>query len=321
MVLLVTVSIAATYDYWREVVSPFANKRMEIHDSIIDRTALSPYRYRLLAPWLAEIAHRPLLASLEKPEALSLTYATFNGIVITFGMLCIFGYLRIWYQPIPALAGCLYVAALIPLAMADHFFQPWSWLQFGLFPLAILLIHRQKWILLGLVIFVGSVNRETGLFLALLYPACCFRPRQGAAEGLSPWQRWQPAVLAAGYLAIWAVVFLGLRIALGHEPHMRSIAGFWELNVDNHHVRDTILHMFLFFSGPVILAIFGVRNAPKLAIRALWIVPPYLAAFAIFSVWSEVRVLLPIQIMLLPLALAALTTPVTNSQDTQVNTN
>jgi len=47
-----------------------------------------------------------------------------------------------------ALVGTLFVAATIPIALRDHYFQPWSLLEAGLFSAALLAILRKRYWLL-----------------------------------------------------------------------------------------------------------------------------------------------------------------------------
>ena len=74
-----------------------------------------------------------------------------------------------------------------------------------------------------------------------------------------------------------------------------------------------MLFLVVLFVGPLVFAaIIGVSNR-TVPPQALWIaaatVPVYFAGWLVFALWGEVRVLLPILIVAMPLVLAAFSEP------------
>lgn len=58
-----------------------------------------------------------------------------------------------------------------------------------------------------------------------------------------------------------------------------------------------------------IFALFGVLRAPAFVRRSALVIPAYLATVAIWGIWWEVRLLMPLYPLLLPLALSYLFEP------------
>ena len=58
-----------------------------------------------------------------------------------------------------------------------------------------------------------------------------------------------------------------------------------------------------------IFALFGLPRAPAFVRRSALVIPAYLAVVAIWGIWWEVRLLMPLYPLLLPLALSYLFEP------------
>lgn len=196
--LLLILSVAAVIAgvYVRQVEKPFLDERLELHNQIIRGTALSPYRYRVLVPFTAEVFTRALLVILPQKAAFHLCYAIYDAdesptpithiedsdvkaaffisyaiydlMAIFFLLASLFLWLRTWFNREQALIGVLFIAGTMPITLQDNQFQGWSLLEAGIFSGALFAIHRKRYWLLVFLAAVGSLNRET----AFLYLFC-----------------------------------------------------------------------------------------------------------------------------------------------------
>jgi hypothetical protein len=69
----------------------------------------------------------------------------------------------------------------------------------------------------------------------------------------------------------------------------------------------------LFLGGFWLFAVLGFRFAPRLVRQAALIVPLYLVVIAIWGVWNEVRLLMPLYPVLIPLGMSFIWRPSTRN--------
>ena len=154
--------VVDAYLYSTLVVQPQWDSGALLHGAIADGTAESPYRYRILVPWLAETASRVI--------GLERAYLLFYFVVFPLALCSLVRLLRTWYPTSVALMGTLVVAAVLPLSFRDHYFQPATWLELVLMIWALQLLARPvvdlRWY--AIVSVVAVLNRETGVLLGLL---------------------------------------------------------------------------------------------------------------------------------------------------------
>ncbi len=301
----VAVSLAAclTYNYMTHIERPNLQRRVELHREILRGQAPSPFRYRLLVPLAAEAGARALGATgLVGPGwALSLAYVAHNLVALTAFFLALFYFLRRFHAPPLALLGVLFVGALLPVTLRDHYFQPWSLLEAALFGLAYLCTASgRSWPLWPLTL-LACLNRSTGVFLPVIFLL-------GALQPLRPGRGWLRANRGAlargvGLLALAAAVLLGLRLSQGQSPHVHSLAHFWAQNTSAGALLKAGLHWAIFFGAGWLLLPRGLSQAPPALRRLLWLVPLYLVPVFLFGIWREVRLLLPLYPLLAAVAL------------------
>lgn len=284
-VALATATLALAHLYLRLIELPYVGERMALHADILAGVAESPYRYRVLVPVLTEALRRLLGVLVVDRIAFLLAFVALNIASIGYYLARTFLLLRRWMPQGGALACALLVACVMPVAFQDHAYQPWSFLEAGLFAHACsATLDRRGGAVLALTA-VATLNRETGLFVAALWPLTSFSTAPAALRITS-------ALRATLPLLVWASVYGALRIGLGHAAHVRSVAEMFALNV---RPRDLLLAAInlLVLLGPLWLLLRrGLRAAPDELRSLLWIVPPYLLFYLVFGRWLEVRVLL-----------------------------
>src|SRR5690349_9072048 len=111
VLIAVWLGVLDAYLYVTSVVQPQWDAAAQLHASMSNGTALSPYRYRILVPWVAEAASR--VVGLER------AYVVFYFVVFPVAMWSLVRLLRTWYSTSFAVMGVLLAAAVLPLAFRD----------------------------------------------------------------------------------------------------------------------------------------------------------------------------------------------------------
>lgn len=310
--VVLSVSGILTYLYYYTIDLPGLLPRLALHTDIIAGNADTPYQYRVLVPFTIEPAFRALSAYLPQTSAFLWSYLIYDFVAIAFVLAGLFMFLKLWFTPEQSLMGTLFAGASMAFALRDHYFQPWSILEAGLFTLALLLMFRRRYWLLALVVLIASFNRETAVFLPLTF---LITARHRSASGPIP-GRSRALLLAAGYFAIWLVVFAGLHLVRGNAELVDTLSEIWAVNINPAFAVKTATHLVLFLGAFWIFAILGLKRAPDFLRRGALVVPIYLAFIAVFGIWLEVRLLMPLYPLLIGLGLSYLYPPALVSEAT-----
>jgi len=299
-VILLSCALVLAYQYFAQVHYHFIEQSIARHREIVSGTAGSPYRYRVLVPFVLDPVIGLIARWTAYRNAFLGVYAAYDAFAIGFSLLATFAYLGRWFRSTMALAGTLYMAVMMTLALRDHYFMPWSWIEPGLVAVALSWLVRGRWAAILPLTVVAGLNRETGLIIPLLFCATSLAPgqRDGSTQrGAFAW--------CAAALAAWAIVFFGLRWVLGGAAPYSSVAELWRSNTEPLHLLRAVVQVGLFGGALWFLAPAGVRYAPEFVRRSALVVPLYLIGVLLFGMWYEVRLLIPLYPVVLPLALFA----------------
>lgn len=293
--IFVAASAVTALDYAFVAGAPALDARRDIHRSIFNHTATEPDRYRLLAPLVVEGAIRILLPSSPFDAAFDRVYAVFYLTAMTAMLWAIFAYVRVWFSDEQALIAVLLVASTLRITIRQHNYAPASYLEPTFVALALLLILRDRRVLLGCLIAIATLNRETAIFIVLLFAAT--QPLTGRNVKTS-----------LVYAAIWATVFVGVRYLLGPGERYWELERIWRTNISQPGL--TLYNLTAFLGVMWIFAIAGVGRAPGFVRRTALVIPAYFAVVAVWGIWWEVRLLLPMLPIVLTLSLSYLFDPV-----------
>jgi len=300
LALVASAAAVIAYRYFSLVDRPNLVPRLTLHQQILAGTAPSPYRYRMLAPLSAELLRR-VLNILGARQAFLLAYAIYDLVAILFSLIALYLWVRRWFSWELSLIGVLFIASTMPIALQNHYFQPWSLLEAGFFSLALLAIRAKRYGCLALLVLLATLNRETAVFIPLtLFVAYLEFP------GVSSRQDWKPLLLSLALLLEWAMVYGALRCLQGNAPHGLTVQALLTKNLSRINLLLALVHGGLFFGCFWLFVILGYRDAPPFVRRAARVLPLYLLAIAIWGVWYEVRLLMPLYPFLLPLGVSFL---------------
>jgi hypothetical protein len=285
---------------------------LRIQDGVIEGSVLSPYRYRVLSPFLLEGLMQPWIAAPGRAAALTQALAVFDLAGYAFQAVAVYIGLRAWFPPARAAAGWLFLACVCHVTFGYFLYHPWSILEVGFFAIGLAAWQAKRdWLLLPIVV-LAALNRETGVFIPL---AClagtwwamgAFQIRQNLSD-----RRIQ---LLIGYLLLSVAIFGLLRLLRGGAPPIDQLGDVLILNWSTDNRPRAFWGILLMFGVAWGFALRGLRKAPVDLRGACWVVLPYLVAFAVWGTWREMRLLTTLYPLLLPLALFAIAPPVSEPE-------
>lgn len=275
--------------------------RRDIHKGILNQSARAPDRHRVLAPVVMEVPTRVLARFMPYDTAYDRAALLFYLIAMAALVASQYAYLRVWFSTEQALIGVLLIACTLRITIRQHDYSPYSFLEPSFFALGLLaILHaRRGWF--ALLVAVATLNRETAIFLIALFAVT--QPMTKAT-----------VKFVAGYFGIWLVIFVGLRFLGGDAERYWTIDLVFRTNVSQWWLAafniTVLLGVFWIF------ALLGLPRAPAFVRRSALVIPAYLAAVAIWGIWWEVRLLMPLYPLLAPLALSYLFEPRREAQPT-----
>ncbi len=286
---------------WSVDLGPNAPKRAHRHALILQGEGKAPWAYRVLSPAVTEVAIQALSPVFERHIALPMAYMAWRLLWTSCLLLLFHGLLRTWLDPPGALAGTLLLAALQPASYLFYWYQPDSTPDLVLWTAAALLTLRGRgWWLVPLVL-IGGLNRESAVFTVLIHLALGW--------GREPLR----ALLlrAITIAAVWATVFMGLRLGLGPHPWSGGFPGLLLANLSH---PSWLAWATLSLGALWVLPWLSWRDQPQELRRlALALMLLYLPLQLVFGRIREVRLLLPLALFLVPMALIALRDPTSDS--------
>ena len=280
----------------------FADLRMRAHaelavtkfiPEVVAGTEFAPGKYRVLVPFF-----NTYLSRATGLTPLTVWYVT--RLLWFFAAYCVMHvYLRTWFTAERALTGVALVAASLPLTFTNSWPHPDHAAELALFPLAALAIARERDAWFAAVLPLAALNRETSVFLVLLYAVT--RPLTRTH-----------VIRTAAFAGEWLIVYAGLRIVRGYSPYDMWQAGrnLVDLTIPLPAAYDPYYRAYAYFVvalfGPMLAFALTARHAPLYVRRALLVVPAVVTVAFLFSNIIETRIFTPLYACLLPALLYAL---------------
>jgi hypothetical protein len=209
-------------------------------------------------------------------------------------------YLRTWFSPGEAFSGVAFTAATLPLTFTNSWPHPDHIPELALFTLGALAIARRADTLFAGALALAAFNRETSVFLVLLYLV---------AEPLTTARSLRTVLFGAEWFAIYA----GLRWMRGlrHYEYLQFWRNLTDLRLlppafDPYYRAYAYFGVVLF--GPLLYLALRSRGAPPFVHRALLVMPMFVLICFLFSSIIESRIFTPLYPLVLPAAMFALFT-------------
>jgi hypothetical protein len=245
---------------------------------------------RLLQFYVPELFHKVLLLSIEH------AYMLQRFLFVSLAFICFHLFLRRWFDARVSFSGVVLLAAIIPFAFHIGDLQESSPLLLLTFILGLWAIREDRRILIATVFLIGGMNNETMLILPLVY----------FLYNIVAFDVKRLAILCRDTL----LVSLPMVIAVGTIRYItrdRPVLGGrwqWSDNVEGL-LNGNVQHWgFLFMFGVLwVYALLQYRSKPLFLQRAFLITPFFIAAHLVAGIITEVRLMLPLGFIVIPMAL------------------
>lgn len=267
--------------------------------------ALLAFRYtnneqsRLLQYYIPEAFRR--LLNLSVPHAYIAQWWLF--VFLTY--LCFHFYLRKWFDSKLAFAGVLFLAAIMPLSYRNHLQQSAPLLLLT-FLLALWAIRDRHVLWYVVIMAVGVLNNETMLALVAVFFFVNFRRFEW--KHLTKLSAKTIATMLPAFLLVGTIRYLTRdRPHLGGAWHWgENVQGIWEALstvTPFDYWKASYLHIFFIFGAFLLYALLKYRRKPIFLQRAALMIPLFILAHLITGIIDEVRQMLPLGFIIIPMAL------------------
>lgn len=277
--LILSVSVVVAQSYHINIFSRFLEPASYLHYQIINGVAASPYKYRILVPYLTEMLSRFM--------PLEVAYMSYFLFSISLFLLTLYYWIKLYTKPQTSLLITILFAALLPLYLKDHLFQPWTLFESLVFVLTLFLLKYDKNILLGFAIIIATLNRETGIFIVSLYGLNQFGKIMNRELN-------REKFIFVVYTFLWITTYGSLRFFLGNSFHVTPILDILNSNLT---IRSLFLTVFNWtFSLGILWYFFliGLSYEDGFLSKIKYLIPFYIIVIMVFGVWYEIRLLIPI---------------------------
>ncbi|NQU94920.1 MAG: hypothetical protein HQ549_01640 [Candidatus Omnitrophica bacterium] len=266
-------------------------------ESVVKGDFNPPMNHRILVPYTVYFFHKVSHISLEY------SYALFRFLFYFLAFALFHMYLRKWFGQKTAMIGTLSLIASLPLTLTNWYSVPTDMPELIMFILGVMWIRDGKHKNLFILIPLASLNRETSIALVLIY----FFNEIGKENWFVLIRR------TAIYFLLWLIPsailisIFGIRDLPGYFHHFRvNVAGLLKIfespNPYNHFYFILYLCGFYWF-----LAFMNFRKKPSILKRALIPMTLFLLyGFSRGGAISEVRILIPFYVFIIPLGLFSL---------------
>jgi hypothetical protein len=255
-----------------------------LHGQVVRHAAPAPYQYRVLQPLLID----PVIKEIPKPwyrKSFVFFYSLIRFASLATALICLFFVLRRLFSHWTAFGGTLLLSAFIPFTFHNYYFQPSTIMEYAVFAVALLATVERKILWLYPLVLIGSLNRETTLFVPLIYVLWHF-----------PTLRLRDYVKLLPLLVIWGVVFFGLRLSIPASTNLLDIGAYVRLNLTSFYEDLDVLP----FLTICLLPLVRLRGMPGEYRRLLLFNVVWFPLHILASQWWEVRYYIPSIMVSLP---------------------
>lgn len=252
---------------------------------------VAPYKYRILQPALEH-----LLAPSDTQDTTLFADFILQALLTPVIIVGLWQWLKRWADDTRALIGVL-VFTVVNIASYHFYMRAISTtIEIACVVWALVIIGEHKavgyvgfthrpFLAICLLVFIASLNRETGLVIGIIY--------------ISELIEYRKHIRLIIPVLIWGITTAAIHIALGTSDHVLGVVGTLEYNWQN--IADALFTNALLI--PLIIAVaIGYRSSPPTLKCLLWVTALYCGAVIIGGAWNEtMRLLLPV----LPIALPA----------------
>jgi hypothetical protein len=276
----------------------FDGTLLDNHQHLLAFQYMNNEQSRLLQFYIPETFHRLLGLSIIH------AYILQRWLFVLLAFICFHFYLRKWFDSKLAFAGVLSLAAIMPLSYFNDL-QESSPLLLLTFLLALWAIREHRTVWYMVILTIGAVNNETMLILPAVfffYNFKSFEPKHLLRLSLTTLGTSLPAYAVEGLI----------RYINRDRPHLGgawhwpdNIKGMWgQLGTFPLDYWAASYFYFLFIFGAFWLyAFLRYSKKPLFLQRAALMIPLFIFAHLLTGIFHEVRQMLPLSFIIIPMAL------------------
>ncbi len=166
---LLFISLIVSFNYLFFVYPLHHSLIVEMHDSILKGSALSPVKHRLLFPWLVEIVKPVFENTIGKSHSFSFSFFLVMAASYFLSFFASFRLFNLFHSKKTSLLLCLLFGFSLIISHYKHYYNPWSMIEPGLFSLGFIYAYQNKKTSFLVILLLAILNRETGVFLSIAY--------------------------------------------------------------------------------------------------------------------------------------------------------
>jgi len=295
--MLLSVALILAFHYWFTVEAPCFEDSVIEHNRILRDTAVQPFNNRVLVPYTTEFIIDKLQKVIPYRAAFKITYIVFIAINLLAAFILLYYYLSLFFESLLLkIAGILWVVASFIVALRFHCYQPWSFIELVFFLAGVIFIYKNRYIELLICILFATLNRETALYIPLLYCIQQFDFKKFRVK--------ENIVKFSGPIIVFSIIFIMLKVFRSATPHQKSILELFQTNTQS--LNGFIINMLaiaLFFNMQLFAVPMGYKYADEFNKKNMFLTPVVFVLYAVFGAWGETRVLMPYLVLILPLGL------------------
>lgn len=295
--------------------------QIERHTAVLEGTAPNPWQYRILADYLVEGAIQ-LFKNLDIPHPVGSAFIAFRFIQnIAIFLLAYLYYRKLSLSPAHALLGLGLLAWGMTYAYYDSDLQFNTYFDMIFYLLAGLLVLFNKPVWIIPLMALAALNRETSGLIPFMALALVLQTRNAGAAWKVETLKQKPVIVAAVSLAIFAAIFISLRLAFPNRPISTPYGHHMGFDLLQYNLFRAITWAQLFATLSIVpaLALLGYNKWPPAMRIFFWVVVPlWFLIHPFTSVMAETRVfLVPQALIFIPGALFLLKADAHNGQTDQ----
>lgn len=300
--IILTLSLTLSYLYYNEVILSEFSRSVELHSQILNNEAYSPYQYRILVPNLLNLFIVPISSMVSYNLAFKVISIIYFFSCITIYLSILYSFLSKFFDNFQSLFGIMIIGITIPLALRDHYYQPWTILEALFILISMILIEKDKFVSLILILILATLNRETAVLIPLLY--FFIKVFSFSITNKEFNIEYKNLSKFLGLIFVWLVIFFGLRMLLPSNTDNITLASVWEFNTSKYGLFKAFINISMFLGFLWIYLISGFKQSPDFIKKSSLIIPIYLLAVLLFGMWYEVRLLIILYPLFIPIILS-----------------
>ena len=293
MLIIATLALAAVVAklHISLIDLPNVDRQVELHNQIVSHQAPAPYQFRVLQPVLVEGVLR-VTGLGHSRHGFIVAYALIRMACVLGMMLFFFRFLRRYFTQVASLLGVAIVVALIPFTYRYYYYQPSSIAELALFAAALYYIAARKPVQTILIVLVGTLNRETMVFVPFLW-FLWWMPKLGRGD----------FAIVIACVSVWAGIFVGLRHFWPAKSNLLDVMTCIDLNLHNLQGALDVALMTVPWAAWIF---FSRKRVPGPLVRIAALSLVWLPLHFATALWWEVRFYLSSLLTLVPGLLATL---------------